>query len=137
MLVRCALVLALATSGCAASRPDAAEAPTAAVGPVRIPLGDAVVVERVPIRFDAVTEDSRCPPDVQCVWAGRAHVRLVIGGEAVELSVPGLAPTDAAPAEATRRGLTVRALSMTPKAPASSGAGDPELQWVELDVTRA
>lgn len=30
------------------------------------------------IRFDAVTEDSRCPQGVQCVWAGNAAVNLRI-----------------------------------------------------------
>lgn len=28
------------------------------------------------LRFDEVREDSRCPADVQCFWAGNARVRL-------------------------------------------------------------
>ena len=32
--------------------------------------------ESLRIKFAAVTEDSRCPADVQCVWAGNAAVRL-------------------------------------------------------------
>ncbi len=153
MLVRSALVFVLATAGCATSRPDAvppassetaetpaAETPAAevpAAGTVRISLGEAVTVADVPVRFDAVTEDSRCPPDVNCVWAGRAHVRLVVGGEPVDLSVPGYGPNDTVPETITRGGLTVRVLSMTPKAPDTPSAGGPEPLWVELDVTRA
>ena len=37
--------------------------------------GSAVV-----IRFRGVTEDSRCPSDVQCVWAGDAVVALSLTG---------------------------------------------------------
>lgn len=157
-----ALALTLAVGGCATTQPDAsdltapgspdrgvpypgpetADAQTAGLdavptGEVRIALGEAVAVEAVPIRFDAVTEDSRCPPDVSCVWAGRAHVRLLIGGEAVELNVPGYGPNDTVPDSVTRSGLTVRVLSMTPTAPSAPAEGGPEPQWVELDVTRA
>lgn len=28
------------------------------------------------VTFESVTEDSRCPTDVTCVWAGNARVRL-------------------------------------------------------------
>ena len=31
---------------------------------------------RLSIRVEAVPEDSRCPRDVQCVWAGNARVAL-------------------------------------------------------------
>ena len=29
------------------------------------------------LRFEEVLEDSRCPADVMCVWAGNARVRLI------------------------------------------------------------
>ncbi|HEX9424081.1 MAG TPA: hypothetical protein VF899_12625 [Pyrinomonadaceae bacterium] len=32
--------------------------------------------ERLRIKFEAVEEDSRCPANVTCVWAGNAAVRL-------------------------------------------------------------
>ena len=35
----------------------------------RLPVGDAGI-----LRYVAVTNDSRCPPNVQCVWAGDATV---------------------------------------------------------------
>jgi hypothetical protein len=34
--------------------------------------------ENLRIRFAAVTEDSRCPADVKCVWAGNAAIRLEV-----------------------------------------------------------
>lgn len=42
------------------------------------------------VRFSEVTEDSRCPSDVVCVWAGRAILSLRLdesGKEPVDLAV--------------------------------------------------
>ena len=36
------------------------------------------------IRFDTLLEDSRCPVDVQCVWAGNAKIVLRLEGDARE-----------------------------------------------------
>jgi hypothetical protein len=41
-----------------------------------IKVGQRVSVEGLKIDFEAVTEDSRCPVDVTCVWAGNAKVIL-------------------------------------------------------------
>ena len=40
--------------------------------------GDVVLIGDEPLRltFQRVVEDSRCPRDVQCVWAGNGMVRL-------------------------------------------------------------
>ena len=35
----------------------------------------------VSLRFDSVLEDSRCPEDATCVWAGNAKVRLIVDAE--------------------------------------------------------
>ncbi len=54
--------------------------------------------ETLRIRFAEVTEDSRCPTDVQCVWAGNAAVRLEVsrGGRrsrSLTLNTSGNSPT--------------------------------------------
>jgi hypothetical protein len=39
---------------------------------------------KVRVKFISVTEDSRCPADVDCVWAGNAKVKIQVwvrGGE--------------------------------------------------------
>lgn len=46
-------------------------------GPARI--GQTVSVGGPTVRPLAVIEDSRCPADVTCVWAGRVVVRAEIG----------------------------------------------------------
>lgn len=46
-------------------------------GPARI--GQTVRVGGPTVRPLAVVEDSRCPVDVVCVWAGRVIVRVEVG----------------------------------------------------------
>lgn len=63
--------LLLLLVGCASFRPTE--------GPVR--LGQIAAVNGPRVRADQVVEDSRCPVDTQCVWAGRLVVRVtVLGG---------------------------------------------------------
>jgi hypothetical protein len=72
-MVRSSLLLTVAAllAGCAAQRPIE--------GPVR--LGQIAAVNGPRVRADTVVEDSRCPVDTQCVWAGRLVVRVtVLGG---------------------------------------------------------
>jgi hypothetical protein len=62
--------------GCAATGP-VARPPIE--GPVR--LGEIAAVDGPQVRPDSVVEDSRCPPAVQCIQAGRLVVRAtVLGG---------------------------------------------------------
>lgn len=66
-----ALLACLGLAECAASRPTE--------GPVR--LGQIASVNGPRVRADSIIEDSRCPVDAQCVWAGRLVVRAtVLGG---------------------------------------------------------
>jgi hypothetical protein len=45
---------------------------------VRIPLGETAQLGDVSVKFNEVLEDSRCPKDVTCIWAGRARVQLEV-----------------------------------------------------------
>lgn len=90
----CAVAVALCTAGystaqtadttCARVRtPEAGE-------PFRLAPGEAVEREGHEVVFVGVVEDSRCPTDVQCVWAGTARIRVTIDGEPFVLT---LSPT--------------------------------------------
>ena len=71
------LCLTLGT-GCAAP-PPANPAPRATLGkPVTLAIGQSVMLNDalVTIAFTGVSEDSRCPTKVNCVWTGRATVDL-------------------------------------------------------------
>lgn len=71
-IVRAAAVFVLTTAACTSVRTGVPTVPPntdfdVAVGSVaRLQDSDVVV------RFDTVTEDSRCPQDVTCVWEGNA-----------------------------------------------------------------
>ena len=67
-------LLAWALAGCA-TMPPAAAGPTAG-------LGQYAQVDGLRIRPIRVVEDSRCPTDVQCVWAGRLVVETEVSGGA-------------------------------------------------------
>ncbi len=74
--------LLLLLAGCGAS----VVAPSPLNVQIIIPLGQTVTVPgaAAALRFVAVTEDSRCPATVQCVWAGLAATDLAFTADGVE-----------------------------------------------------
>jgi hypothetical protein len=73
----CIVSCALAAAGCGRA--------TEPAGPVEAQVGDTITLRygqaahfdnSVRIVFRAVEEDSRCPVNVTCVWAGDAAIRL-------------------------------------------------------------
>ncbi len=63
---------------------------------VSLPVGHTVVItgEDLTIRFLEVSEDSRCPKNVTCVWEGRVSVLVEISAgsssQQLTLTQPGL-----------------------------------------------
>jgi hypothetical protein len=96
-----AALVCLVVSGCGTA--PAGEARVVEAGTeVTLAPGATVVVKAADtkVRFIAVTEDSRCPSDVTCIWAGVVKVQLEIRHAAqavasVEILVGGSAPADA------------------------------------------
>lgn len=83
MTTSCSLTLAAAVflAGCASS--PAITGPVVysqaeAADSIRIRPGQAIVVDGIRVRFIEVRNDSRCPTDVVCVWAGDATAVLVV-----------------------------------------------------------
>ena len=66
------VLIPIALAGCATT-PRANSGPTAALGEVAYPNG-------LYVRPITVVEDSRCPEQVRCVWAGRIIVRARMKG---------------------------------------------------------
>ncbi|MEH6764100.1 MAG: hypothetical protein V7655_06340 [Aequorivita antarctica] len=69
------LAIIILFSSFAFGQEDSAETPK--IG-VKIPIGQAIVMKGVSIKFLEVIEDSRCPTGVQCIWAGRAIVKAAV-----------------------------------------------------------
>ena len=76
ILILCTLVLLLST-GCANSEDKV----TASLGQeFSLQIGQIARIEHeeLEIRFEKVLEDSRCPRDVTCIWAGRVTCMIVL-----------------------------------------------------------
>ena len=77
-------VMVLSTAGCTTpAQPGSAGGVTPSIQPEAnrqfdLAVGQEARIQgtQVSVRFNSVGEDSRCPSDVQCVWAGNAVVRL-------------------------------------------------------------
>ena len=68
--------------------------------------------------FVGVTEDSRCPTDVQCVWAGNCAVRLdVTTGRGVQPVTLNTAGGSRFPREASASGYTFTLVEVDPQQP--------------------
>lgn len=59
---------------------EANEAPFRERGAVVAHLNEEVRVGDIRVKVLEVLEDSRCPPDVTCVWAGRVRLRVQVNG---------------------------------------------------------
>lgn len=44
--------------------------------------------EEINITFTGEIEDSRCPATVDCIWAGRVDIQLIVDNELVDLGLP-------------------------------------------------
>ena len=65
------------------------------------------------VRFLNVSEDSRCPSDVVCVWAGNAVVRLAITSTQAS-SIDAALNTTLDPKNVTYGGYTIRLIDLKP-----------------------
>ena len=81
---------------------------------VRVPINKEKKFPKakLSVRFVELVEDSRCPTDTQCVWAGNAKIkiRVTMNGRTHDLSLDTNGPHQAATAE----GYTIKLLSLTP-----------------------
>jgi len=67
------LILFLWTSSCIYSQETNISTPKITI---KISLGETITIENYHLKFAKVLEDSRCPKEVTCIWAGRAKVRV-------------------------------------------------------------
>lgn len=59
---------------------EANEAPFRVPGTVTTRLNQEVQIGDIRVKPLAVLEDSRCPVDVTCIWAGRVRLRVAVSG---------------------------------------------------------
>jgi hypothetical protein len=84
-------------------------------GETRVTLapGESATSGAVQLRFDEVVQDSRCPPDVDCVWEGLAEVAITVttGGRAT----PYRLFTSNGPDSIVHEGVTVQLARLAPE----------------------
>ena len=63
---------------------------------VDVPLGKTAVVEKtgLSVKFDSVHQDSRCPINAKCLWAGTAIVNVTVSNRAGEVKAIKLSTTN-------------------------------------------
>jgi hypothetical protein len=101
----------------------------------RVELGDEIVVDGIfRIGFDDLTEDSRCPADVVCVWQGNAAVilGLTLGSGP---TVPATVNTGVEPHSAVHGSYRVNLVGVMP-APVSTSPIDRDDYQAILRVER-
>lgn len=108
-----------------AGQPEAA-AQAARVGrEFKVKAGRVVTLDggKLLLRFARVAEDSRCPADVNCVWAGNAEVLVEAGAKGLRGWRTLRLNTNASrerPGEASYQRYTVKLVGLTPQ-PRSTG----------------
>jgi hypothetical protein len=99
-----------------------------------LPLGQTAAVKGSDVRltFKDVRTDSRCPVDVQCVWAGEAKIGVIVSGNGTteETKILSLTPADS---EAKAGSLRIRFVGLTP-VPRQADAGTPRAYVAQLVV---
>ena len=126
-----AIVAALAS--CAAVEPTVAAGPGVAFS---LPVGKSAVINGsgTRIRFDEVRNDSRCPADVTCVWAGDAEVVVTISrnGSPDDSRILSFTPPKN---ETTSGDLRIHLVDLAP-VPRQSDGNAPRAYVVQLVVNR-
>jgi hypothetical protein len=91
--------------------------PAASGKPVRLKIGESTTVEETDLQigFEDVTGDSRCPKNVQCVWAGEATVVLWVRRGSEEKTTVTLKVPPGGGASTTYRDVTIRIVGLEPQ----------------------
>ncbi len=122
-------------TGCAPSSNAALGSPLMGK-PFSLHVGEAAVVEeaKLSLTFSAVTQDSRCPRDATCVWAGEAVVELraLWEGEPTELTFK--VPPGGSDAQVLR-GLMISIVGLDPQTKSGKRI-EPNTYIAEFMVTR-
>lgn len=85
--IAAAILAAIACTGSEDPGPAAVEISHTDSTNVEVAFGATVAVEGLLITFTSVDEDSRCPIDVTCVWAGNGRIALRIQHDATTLPI--------------------------------------------------
>lgn len=111
----------------APTEPAATRQPLPLDTPFSLQVGQSERVDDLEITLAGISEDSRCPPDVQCVWQGQVGVQLEVaaaGDEMEPLTLTSvMSPTMSLPDH------QITLVSVEP-GPAEAGSSIPPAEYV-------
>jgi hypothetical protein len=119
--LRCGLLRLVLTGVALFICSNAAAGQTARAGrEFKVKVGQVVTLDggSLRVRFERVASDSRCPVDVDCVWAGNAEVVVEVGGRRGRGKQTLTLNTDAGgqvPSEAKYGRYTVKLVNLSPQ----------------------
>ena len=121
-MVRLAIIasLLLGCSGVIVARTYAKDAPGVARAArdgreFKLSVGQRVSFGKLQIKFTLVESDSRCPKDVECVWAGNAAVRLrLTSGRRAKTVTLNTGRSSAFSDETAYQGYRIKLVNLTP-----------------------
>lgn len=101
---------------------------------ISVKLAQQKLHRSLAVKFVAVVEDSRCPKDAVCVWAGNAKIKLEVrkgrgAWKSVELN------TNAGPSAATIDGYEIKLVGLDPY-PGSGGSGEKPAYTAKIEIKR-
>jgi hypothetical protein len=131
--MRFVVLLAFTLSACATGSMNGPAGPVD-LRVVLAPGEETVVPGAGAIRFDGVANDSRCPGDAICVWAGDATVRVVVIASGGVASSYELHTFDLKPAQ--HLDVTIALETLSPYPFASKGPISPGDYRAALKITR-
>jgi hypothetical protein len=108
MVAVAGLAGACAASNNAPTQPGAASKVTLQPGSQQTPFTGLYV------SLISVSNESRCPTGVQCVWQGDAEVKLGVSSDTLDLTAPITLHTGIEPRSAEARGYVIRLDSLKP-----------------------
>ena len=142
LLVAALLIAAIRLAGAQPGQPDPVAKPPvpATLGePFKLALHQAAVFasEGLELRFEEVLEDSRCPPGMVCVWAGRVRIRVSLQKSGSAIGEAELSTMDTAQDKVTTvGGYLLNLAGVDPAAKSGGGLGQSEYV-VTLRVARS
>jgi hypothetical protein len=125
--------LALMLAACKTDMPNGAAGPLD-LRVVLAPGQQTAVPGAGAIRFEGVANDSRCPGDAICVWAGDATIRVVVSASGGASASYELHTVDLKPVQ--HRDVTIVLEALSPYPFASKGPILPGDYRVTLKITR-
>ncbi len=90
------------------------QAQTTYTATLRVGRQKTVTPNKIKIQFVSLVEDSRCPTDAQCVWAGNAKIKVKISNRR-DSQIVEMNTTTGGPLGASFDGYAINLTSLTPK----------------------